>query len=241
MVAVVSLLAVAWYALRAAARWSQRAARVVARVSPWTARLHQWVLASPATFAYIAVFTASTVIQRSVPPRLVEIVTTLDSTNLHHLSDQPVRVLVLSMLWVADRGVGYELYVAVFATVVAWAEQRFGTPRIIVIGVGGHVLASLLTALVEVHAIRTGLAPARLANTPDVGISYVMVAGCTAAVLALRGRARYVAAGVLSVLVLVPLVATHTIWDVGHLIAMLCGFLVTATALRVAPLRPALT
>ncbi len=44
-------------------------------------------------------------------------------------------------------------YVVVYATIVAWAEQRYGTPRIIVIGVCGHVFACCSPRVVEYHAI----------------------------------------------------------------------------------------
>lgn len=235
VVAFLVVLAVVWYTLRAVALVSGRAARWVAAVRPWTRRLHGWVLTAPATFGYAAIFTASTFVQFAAPPRLITVLTTLQSTNLVGLRTKPLSVLVLSALWVADRGVGLAAYLAVFCVVVAWAERRYGTPRMILIWVCGHVLGSLLTAVVELHAIRGGRAPRSLALSTDVGVSYVMVAGCVAAVLLMRRWVRLVGIAALAVGVVVPVFVHHTIWDLGHLIATLCGL---ACALLLLAIRP---
>lgn len=228
---------VVWYALRAAARRWTPARRVVERLAPYTGALHGWVLSAPATFTYVAIFTASTLVQKSAPPRLVNVLTRLDSTNLVKLRNSPVDALATSALWVADHGSGLIAYALVFGTVVAWAERRYGTPRTILICVSGHVFGSLLTAAVELRAIQTGRAPHRLAITTDVGVSYMMVAGCVAAVLLMRHW--WLAAGSLTMAIVViwPVIANHTIWDLGHLLATLTGLAVAALTLLFAPPR----
>ncbi|WP_174555066.1 rhomboid-like protein [Actinomadura hibisca] len=233
------VLVVAWYALRLLGRWWGPAEAVVGRVSPWTRWAHAWVLSAPATFVYVAVFTASTLVQFSAPPKLIELLTTLQSSNLANLHRAPLRALLDSALWVADQGEGLLLYVSVFVSVVAWAERRYGTPRIVVVGLAGHVLGSLLTVLVEMRALESGRAPVRLAVTTDVGVSYIMVAGCAAAVLLMRGR--WLVAGVvlLGLGVVGPVFWSRTLWDLGHLLATLCGLVVAWLVLRVAPARRA--
>ncbi|MEV8633566.1 rhomboid-like protein [Streptosporangium sp. NPDC051023] len=231
------VVTLAWYALRGLARWWAWAGRVVGRLSPYTRGLHAWVLAAPATFVYIAVFTSSTLLQKTAPRALINLLTTIQSTNLAHLSTRPLIALADSALWVADKGSGLVFYVAVFASVVAWAEPRYGTPRIIVIVLCGHVFGSLLTAVVEWHAIETGKAPARLAHTTDVGVSYIMVAGCAAAVVLMRGRWRIAGAMALGAGVVLPVFVTHTIWDLGHLFATACGLAAALLSLRLAPPR----
>lgn len=238
VVACAVVVALAWYALCGLGVWSERAAGLVERWSPRTRALHAWVLSAPATFVYIAVFTASTLVQVSAPPSLVDLLTTLASSNLANLHRAPLRALLDSALWVADKGEGLSLYILAFATVVAWAERRYGTPRIIVVGLSGHVLGSLLTVLVERRALETGRAPARLAVQTDVGVSYIMVAGCAAAVLLMRGRWLWAGVSALAVGVLGPVVWSRTLWDLGHLLATLCGFLVALAVLRVGPPRP---
>jgi hypothetical protein len=230
--------AVLWYATRGAARIWPPAAHLVARLSPWTSGLHQWVLSAPASFCYVVVFTASTIIQRSAPPQLIQAITTYQSTNLTRLAADPVRVLVASSLWVDERGFGLAGYVVVFATVVAWAERRYGTPRTIVIGYSAHVFGSLLTAGLERLAIDSHHAPVSLAYDSDVGVSYVMVGCCAAAVLALSGRARVVVGGLLLLAVETPVLLSHTFFDLGHLLATLIGGGTAALLLAVAPLRP---
>ncbi|GAB1819952.1 rhomboid-like protein [Herbidospora sp. RD11066] len=231
------LVAVVWYLLRGVSRWWGPADRAVVAGAPYTRFAHQWALAAPATFTYIVVFSSSTLLQRTAPPNLIDVLTTMQSTNLVRLSASPLVVLADSALWVADRGAFLTFYVGVFATVVAWAEQRYGTPRIIVIGLCGHVFGSLLTALVEYHAITNGLAPARLAVTTDVGVSYIMVAGVVAAVVLMRGRWRATGVIALAVGVGAPVVFTGTIWNLGHLLATLCGLAAALISLRIAPPR----
>ncbi|MEO5874395.1 MAG: rhomboid-like protein, partial [Streptosporangiaceae bacterium] len=181
------LLVPAWYLLRlCAVRWGR--ARVLRdRLTPFTRRLHAWVLSAPATFAYVAIFCAFTLVQKTSPDRLIDLLTRLHSTNLMNLSKAPFAAMAESALWVADQGDGVILYVAVFVTVVAWAERRYGTPRIILICGTGHVLGSFLTTRIELWAIDSGRAPASLGLAVDVGVSYLMVAGCAAAVLLMRG------------------------------------------------------
>jgi hypothetical protein len=135
---------------------------------------------------------------------------------------------------VADRGSGLALYIIAFGTVVAWAERRYGPPRMILICVCGHVFGSVLTALVEFHAIQSGRASHKLAHTTDVGVSYMLVAGSSAAVLLMRGWWRAAGVAAIAVFVVWPLIATHTIWALGHVLAMLSGLAVAAITLLLA-------
>ena len=231
-------LAVVWYLVKGGARWWAWAAWLVARLSPWTRALHAWVLSAPATFAYVAIFTASTIIQRSAPPQLINVLTTLQSTNVVRLRLAPLSTLLDSALWVAGHGAGLSVYILLFVTIVAWAERRYGPPRMIVVWIAAHVLGSLLTAAVETHAITTGRAPVSLAYSTDVGVSYVLVGGAAAAVLVLRGRrARMLAAVPFTLLLLAPLLVHRTFWDLGHLLAGACGMTAAWLTLRAGPPR----
>jgi hypothetical protein len=188
---VVTVLA--WYTLRLLAHWWTPARHAVDRLSPYTLRLHAWVLTAPATFAYIAIFTASTLLQKTAPPHLIDLLTKLQSTNIRHLNLDPVIALADSALWVANKGSGLIFYIVLYGCVVAWAEPRYGTPRMVVIGVSGHVFGSLLTSLVERSAISSGI--------------------------------------------VVPLLVTHTLWNLGHFFATAVGLLVALVSLKVAPAR----
>lgn len=227
-----------WYLLRALAPHWPYGASAVRWLSPRTRGMHVWIVSAPATFGYIAIFTASTLVQRTAPPQLINLLTKMDSTSLTRLRLAPLSVIADSAIWVADHGTGLAAYVVGFATVVAWAERRYGTPRIIVICLAGHVFGTLLTARVELHAIQTGLAPASLANSTDVGVSYIMVAGLAAAVLVMQRRWQLVCGLALAAGVVAPVFISHTIWDLGHLLATLCGLAAAALMLLAAPPRP---
>jgi hypothetical protein len=236
-IALVVVCVLLWYGLRGLGVWWAPAGRLVGRLSPWTRKAHAWVLSAPATFAYITVFTASTAVQRSAPPRLIDLLTRMQSTNIHDLDRAPLTALAESGLWVADKGAGLGGYVLAFATVVAWAERRYGTPRIIVICLSGHVFGTLLTVWVERAAISSGRASRALANTTDVGVSYMMVAGLVAAVILLPGWWRWAAGSALTLGVLGPVVVDHTLWDLGHLFATLCGLVTAVFTLLLVPAR----
>jgi hypothetical protein len=231
------LVATLWYVLRGVATVSVSVRRVVDQLSPWTSRLHHWVLSAPGSFCYIAIFTASTIIQRSAPPQLIDLLTAYQSTSLTRLAADPGHVLVVSSLWVDERGIGLAGYVLVFATVVAWTERRYGTARTILIGYSAHVVGSLLTAAIERFAINSGRAPASLAYRSDVGVSYVLVGCCAAAVLVLPGRLRWVFGTALLLAVEIPVIVAHTFYDLGHLLAGLIGAGTACLLLLLAPPR----
>ncbi len=192
MLFVVTVLA--WYTLRLLAHWWTPARHAVDRLSPYTLRLHAWVLTAPATFAYIAIFTASTLLQKTAPPHLIDLLTKLQSTNIRHLNLDPVIALADSALWVADKGSGLIFYIVLYGCVVAWAEPRYGT-------------------------------------------SYIMVAGCVAAVVLMRGRWRIAGVAALTIGIVVPLLVTPTWWNLGHFFATAVGLLVALVSLKVAPAR----
>jgi hypothetical protein len=236
MMRIVLAALVGWYLLKAGRR-VPAVHRFVARLTPWTARLHTWVLSAPATFCYIAVFTCFSLVQKTAPPRLIDVMTTVDSTNLHQHRNHTLSVLATSAFWMADHGDALALYVAGFATVVAWAERRYGTPRLAVIVASGHVFGSLLTEALLRQAIDAGRAPTKLVYATDVGVSYMLVAGMAGAVLAMRGRLRVLAAAILLGILFTPMFTSHTIWDFGHIVAAACGLIVATVCRLAGPLR----
>ncbi|WP_194903725.1 rhomboid-like protein [Catenulispora rubra] len=237
MVFVAEVAVLFWYVLKALGRRVPSARRLVRRLTPWTGRLHAWILSAPATFCYIAVFTCFTLVQATTPPHLIDIMTTVNSTNLDQLHSHALTVLATSAFWVDDHGSGLDLYILAFATFGAFAERRWGTPRLAVIAVSGHVLGSLLTEAVLRSAIDRGRAPVRLENATDVGVSYILVASLAAAVLAMHGRARLAFAAVLLGILITPMITSGTVWDLGHIFAAICGLAVAALCRLAGPLR----
>lgn len=167
------------------------------------------------------------------------------STNLDNLHDHPVTALLGSLLFFD--GTLTEVtsleFVGTFITVglgvccfLAWVERRWGKARAVAVFLGGHVAATLLTAVVVTVALRHGWYPAAVRQASDYGVSYgaqtVMAVGTLA--LPRRGRLPW------AVFVLAwPLGGAE--WTgplpdfttVGHLIAAVLGFgLVAVPAFR---------
>jgi len=203
----------------------------VPRAATLLSRIGRFLTATPMTSSYVVVFTVTTVLQRAMPAAWVDRVILYSSANLVQLTHRPVRVLLASAAWIADRGTGYLFYLGMFLLVVAAAERRLGSRRLLAIAVTTHVTASLIMMLIEAAAIRIGLAPASLASTSDVGVSYIMIGGCAAAVVTLSGRRRIGAATVLAAGVALPVVVSGSLWDIGHLVALGCAAATTAAVL----------
>ena len=107
----------------------------------------------------------------------------------------------------------------------------------IVITLSGHILASLTTIFLELWAINSGRAPSSLAMATDVGVSYILVAGCAAAILIMRKRMFYIGLIILGLFILLPLFVEHSIWDMGHLFAAFFGFISARLLLKLSPVR----
>ncbi len=178
--------------------------------------------ASPATFVYLAVLAVTTWVLVGASPEVVDALLRDQSTNLSHLGRDPVRVLVRSAFWLSN----YELllWAALFLVVLAPAERWLGTSRWLLTFVSGHVGATLLTSVGIWFAIRNGVAPARLANSVDVGVSYGF--GAVAALFSYRLPRRWKAgwAGGLIVFALGGILLDGSFTAYGHAVAIIIGF-----------------
>lgn len=231
MILVLTLLLLAWLTLKALARRGQGVG-LYRRLDPTVQALRVWVMAAPAVFTYTAVWTVTTVLQQGAPDQLTDLLSRWHSTNIVGLAAEPLRVLFSSAFIVADNGYGFLGYVLVYVMIAARLEHRVGAVRLLLVAGMAHVLASLVIVMVEDWAIRTGQAPAALKFTVDVGVSYVMV-GTVGAYLWLVGRRWLPWLGLaLALGVLLPMLVSGTIWDLGHLLATLFGVLAGWIAVR---------
>lgn len=167
------------------------------------------------------------------------------STNLDNLQDHPLTTLLGSVLFFDGTltDVTSPGFVGTLITLglgvccfLARAEHRWGKPRAVAVFLGGHVAATLLTAVVITVAVHNGWYPAAVREASDYGISYgaqtVLAVGTPA--LPRRGRLPW------AVFVLAwPLGGGE--WNgplpdftaVGHLVAAALGFgLVAVPAFR---------
>lgn len=180
-----------------------------------------YVRRAPGTFVWLAVLLATTVVMHHLSPTALNDVLGDRSTNLHHLRQDPVRVLISSAFWLA--GGSWLGYVVLYNLFHVPAERWLGTWRWLTVVVVAHVGATYLSEGVLYLAIRHGRAPESAVNTLDIGISYAL-AGVMAVLtyrIAPPWRYPYVV-GVLLVYGL-PLLGGLTFTDIGHFTAALIG------------------
>jgi hypothetical protein len=187
---------------------------------------------APATFGWLLALLVTTRVQRSAGRRRAQLLRS-QSTNLHHLSRKPTRVLAASLFWIDGRR--WWPYVLPYATVLAPAERRLGSARWLAVGVTAHVAGTFVGQGFLRWSIRTGRASPRLANARDVGVSYFLlgVAGALSAYVPDRYRPVGQGAGVAALALNVAVQPTFT--EVGHLTAFITGLLSTPLAPEAEP------
>jgi Rhomboid-like protein len=165
----------------------------------------------------------------AVSPQVRHEIVHLNSTNVANLLHGRVYTLLSSALVLGGRS--HVLAVLGLIVVLGIGELAWGGIRVAGVFLFGHVVATLLVFAGLATGIALGQLRTRLATAPDVGISYgtVAVLGALLIYLPLRRRLRWqvlaVTGGVAGVLF------SHTFTAVGHLTALLLGF-VAGYALR---------
>lgn len=179
------------------------------------------VTTAPFTYAYLAVLLATTLLLRQVSPQTADRLLTSSSTDVAHLTHDPIRVLVTSALWLPGRW--WLPYALLFLLVLARLERRYGVRRTVLIFLSGHVLATLLTELPIGAAIALHMLGPSEAHRLDVGVSY----GTYAAVAAFAGSLRRRHAVLVLLAALVSIVAPEggdpDMTMYGHLLSLGIG------------------
>lgn len=235
VVVALGLLAAAWFALKALGRRG-RLLGAYRRLDPSVQAARAWVAAAPATFTYMAMWTATSIVQQGQPTALAELTAALNSTNIANLMREPVRVLIASAVLVADHAVGFLGYVVVYVLVVARLEHRVGSARWLSIAGASHVVGTLLTVAVERVGLARDLLPGTIIVAQDIGVSYVMVGAAGAYLWLVSPAWRWPYRAALGISLLGPLIVVRSIWDLGHLLAALVGTAVGWAAVH-GPLR----
>ncbi|WP_433613044.1 rhomboid-like protein [Prescottella agglutinans] len=192
------------------------------RASDIPAAAWAYVRRAPGTFVWLAILLVTSVVMNRLSPTALNDVLGDRSTNLHHLREDPIRVLISSAFWLA--GGSWLSYFALYNLFHVPVERWLGTWRWLIVAVVAHVGATYLSEGVLYLAIQHGRAPESAVNTLDVGVSYAL-AGVTAVLTyRLTPPWRYLyAVGVLLVYGL-PLLGGLTFTDIGHFTAVLIGF-----------------
>ena len=186
-----------------------------------------WVRSTPGTHIWLLILAVNSGILAVVSPMARSLLLHHNSTNLIELSAHPVRVLVLSALWIESPS-GFAIYFAFYELVHAPAERWLGTARWLVVVAVAHIGATLISQQAVLMGIRDNRLPRSLAHTVDIGVSYGLagVIGVLTYFLPRRPwplRWLYAAAA-LGFFGYPLLSGDRTFTDLGHLSAVLIGF-----------------
>ncbi|WP_067710663.1 rhomboid-like protein [Nocardia yamanashiensis] len=181
-----------------------------------------YLRSAPGTYIWLAILLMSTMVVRRLSPEAARELLGNRSTNLHHLAEDPIHVLISSAFWIdGSRWLPYAVLYTIFH---AQAERWLGTLRWLAVLVLAHVGATYLSEGALYWAIRHGNASPDAVFTLDVGVSYAL-AGIVAVLayrIALPWRLLYILG--VAVVYTAPLISERTFTSLGHFSAMLIGF-----------------
>jgi hypothetical protein len=180
------------------------------------------------TLSWMAIVTATRLVLRGADPRLQRRLLQSASTNLSHLAHDPINVLLTSICFVTSTK-GYLTFLLGAVLISAPVERWLGLRRWLATVALGHVGATLVIALGLKIGVSAGWIDPAVRRALDVGISYAM-RGLAGALYFAVGHRRLRRAHLVLVLAftVVPLVASHTFTDAGHVVALSLGLLTGA-------------
>ncbi|MEU1401364.1 rhomboid-like protein [Streptomyces sp. NPDC005728] len=180
-----------------------------------------YVRSAPGTYVWLLILFVTTVALHHMSPEFEQHFLRRRSTNIHELSQNPVRVLITSAMWI-DGG-HWVPYAVLYTVFHAQAERWLGTLRWLAVCAAAHVLATLISELALLKAIHDAHAPQSAVNTLDIGVSYALAG--VVAVLAYRIAPpwRYLYLATLFAIYTVPLAGSRTFTDFGHFLSVLIG------------------
>jgi rhomboid family protein len=188
---------------------------------------HPWLLlpsptGTPFTFGYAAVLVVTSLFAEYGDPSLVHALYQASSTDVAHLVQVPVPVLVASALWIA--GGITSSYALLFLLVLTALERRIGGRRAAVVFLLGHVLATLATEVPVGLAVLAGHLPETSLHRLDYGISFGVAASLGALTGLMRPWVRWPVLIVFVAILLQDLAAfTDPLSDWGHLLSLAIG------------------
>jgi len=194
-----------------------------------------WLRAFPnarATTTWLAIVTATYLVQRAASSRLDNALLLTVSTNLHNLARQPVSVLITSACFISST-TGYYWFIAVCVFVLAPLENWIGTGRWLIGLLIGHVGSTLLVAL-GLAVIAGGQG-----RVVDVGVSYGVRTLAAIYVYRWTGWQRWVYAAAIIAFAASQVAINRTFTDWGHCFSVLGGVAIGPVLIRGRP-RPRL-
>jgi hypothetical protein len=181
----------------------------------------RYVKSAPLTYSWLVVLLITTIIQHTISPHRLHALLRKESTNLHHLASDPIRVLIQSLLWID--GQYWWPYLVVFTLFLAPAERWLGRLRWLTVGLGCHIGATYLSEGYLYWRIEAAITSPRLIDARDIGVSYFVVGivGVLTYHIPPRWRWPYTIAALL--IFGAVLAVKHDFTNVGHFSALLIG------------------
>ncbi|WP_405881446.1 hypothetical protein OG762_24475 [Streptomyces sp. NBC_01136] len=184
-------------------------------------RVWTYVCGAPGAYVWLGILFVTTVAVHHMSPDFEVDFLRQRSTNIHELSNNPVRALIVSAMWI-DSG-DWLPYAVLYTVFHAQAERWLGTARWLLVCVAAHVLATLISEGALLWAIRHDMVPHSAVDTLDIGVSYALAG--VIAVLTYRVAAPWRYPYVVAVFAVygVPFATGRTFTDLGHFTSMLIG------------------
>jgi len=163
----------------------------------------------------------TTLLQHTLPLRRLHSLLQKESTNLHHLSTDPIRVLIESLLWIDGRY--WWPYLVVFTVFLAPAERWLGHLRWLAVGLICHICATYLSEGFLYWTIQEAEASPRLIDARDIGVSYFVVGIVGVLVYRIPPRWRWVYLVVAILVFATSLAVKRDFTQLGHFSALMLG------------------
>lgn len=190
------------------------------RPRPW--RLLPTPTGTPFTFGYGVVLAVTSLVTEYADPAVVHDLHQASSTDVAHLVQTPVPVLLTSALWIA--GGILSPFAIGFLLVLTALERRIGGLRTAGVFLLGHVLATLATEVPVGLAVLVGHLPDSSLHRLDYGVSFGVAAGVGALAGLLTPWLRWPLLAVFGAMLMQSLLAfTDPMTDWGHLTAFAIG------------------
>jgi uncharacterized membrane protein len=187
----------------------------------WPAAAWRYVTSAPLTYVWLTVLLVTTLIQRFTARRALHHLLVHDSTNIRHLTTDPLEVLFSSLLWIDGRW--WSPYLVLFTLFLAPAERWLGQIRWLTVGLTTHVVATYISEGLLYLAIQYHQAPQKLVHTRDIGVSYFMVGVIAVLAYHVPQPWRWGYLAVLIAVFTVPLVIDANFTAIGHFSAIFVG------------------
>jgi hypothetical protein len=175
----------------------------------------------PVSAAFLTLMSVTTIVLASLGTAERQQLLLTSSTNLERLQHDPLRVLVLSILW--ESPTSFLTLVLPTVLVLALVERRIGSRRALAVLAAGHIGGTLLTALGIAAGINDGTLTPNVADAVDVGASYATYALVGYAGFLFASRTRFLLLTPVAVSLVATVAIDRDFTSVGHLFSAVIG------------------